>query len=200
MMDRENRIEPGATIEPQLLITIRSERIRVPDQHTLTHLQFRRFSGCPVCHLHLHSIVRRHPEILAASVREVVVFHSSAEELLPHAGTLPFAVIADPEKMLYRAFGVEASLRALLDPRAWPAILLGIGRSLRAVVLGQEPVPTLHPRGDRLGLPADFLIATDGRVLACKYGTHAYDQWSVDEILTLAAQHQLKRTATHGKR
>jgi hypothetical protein len=34
-----------------------------------------------------------------------------------------------------------------------------------------------------LGLPADFLIASDGRVLACKYGAHAYDQWSVDEIL-----------------
>jgi hypothetical protein len=33
-----------------------------------------------------------------------------------------------------------------------------------------------------LGLPADFLIGTDGRVLALKYGTDAYDQWSVDEL------------------
>jgi peroxiredoxin len=200
MMDRDNRIQAGASIEPQQLVTIHSERIRLPDHHTLTHLQFRRFAGCPVCDLHLHSIVRRHQEILAASIREVVVFHSSPQELLPHAGSLPFAVIADPEKKLYRAFGVEASLRALLDPSAWPAILLGIGRSLGAILLGQEPVPTLHPRGGRLGLPADFLIATDGRVLSCKYGTHAYDQWSVDEILTLAARHRLNRTATYGKR
>jgi len=133
-------------------------------------------------------------------IREIVVFHSSAQELLPHAGTLPFVVIADPEKKLYRAFGVGASLRALLDPRAWPAILLGIGRSLGAIVLRNEPVPTLHPRGGRLGLPADFLIAPNGRVLACKYGTHASDQWSVDEILILAEQHQLNRTVNHGKR
>ena len=201
MMDRgENRIQPGASIEPQQLTTIRSERIRVPDHHWLIHLQFRRFAGCPVCDLHLHSIVRRHQEILAASVREVVVFHSRTQELLQHTGTLPFSVIADPEKKLYRAFGVDASLSALLDPRVWPAILLGIGRSLGAIVLRKEPVPTLHPRGGRLGLPADFLIATDGRVLACKYGTHAYDQWSVDGILDLAAQHQLKRTGSYGTR
>ena len=195
-MGRGNRIHPGAMIAPQQLVTIRSERISLPDLQKLTHLQFRRFAGCPVCNLHLRSIVQRHEEMLAASVREVVVFHSSAQELLPHAGALPFAVIADPYKKLYRAFGVEASLTALLDPRAWPAILLGILRSMGAIFRGQEPVPALNPHGGRLGLPADFLIASDGQVLACKYGTHAYDQWSVDEILTLAAQHD----SIYGKR
>jgi hypothetical protein len=30
------------------------------------------------------------------------------------------------------------------------------------------------------------LLDPAGRVLACKYGTHAYDQWSVDELLDLA--------------
>lgn len=40
--------------------------------------------------------------------------------------------------------------------------------------------------GKHLGLPADFLIGSDGRVLAAKYGSHADDQWSVDELLDLA--------------
>jgi hypothetical protein len=35
-------------------------------------------------------------------------------------------------------------------------------------------------------MPADFLIAPDGGVVARKYGEHADDQWSVDEILRLA--------------
>jgi len=39
------------------------------------------------------------------------------------------------------------------------------------------------------GLPADFLIGTDGRVLALKYGTDAYDQCSVDELLAIARKH-----------
>ena len=40
--------------------------------------------------------------------------------------------------------------------------------------------------GRPLGLPADFLIASSGRINAVKYGTDAYDQWSVDELLNLA--------------
>jgi hypothetical protein len=39
-----------------------------------------------------------------------------------------------------------------------------------------------------LGLPADFLIGPDGRVRAVKYGRHAGDQWSVDDLLRVARQ------------
>jgi len=35
-------------------------------------------------------------------------------------------------------------------------------------------------------MPADFLISPSGRINAVKYGTDAYDQWSVDELLNLA--------------
>ena len=41
----------------------------------------------------------------------------------------------------------------------------------------------IKPTGGPFGLPADFLIAPDGRVAAVKYGEHAYDQWTVDELL-----------------
>nr|WP_262701733.1 hypothetical protein [Streptomyces sp. NEAU-383] len=42
-----------------------------------------------------------------------------AEELREHTDGLPFAVVADPGKRLYREFGVEQARRALLSPRAW---------------------------------------------------------------------------------
>jgi len=179
-------IPAGAVVKQRELLTVHSERIRVPDPERTVHLQFRRFAGCPVCNLHLHSIVQRHGEIQAAAIREVVVFHTNVEELLQHAGDLPFAVIADPEKRLYADFGVESGPRALLDPRAWSPILRGVIHSLGALFRGR-PMPSTNPHGGRLGLPADFLIAPDGLVLASKYGSHSYDQWSVDEILTLAA-------------
>ena len=185
-MTIKGRILAGAVLEARQLVTIHSKATRIPDQQRLVHLQFRRFAGCPVCNLHLRSFVQRHEEIEASSVQEVVVFHSTAEVLLPHAAELPFAVIADPGKQLYREFGVESGLRALFDPRAWIPILRGVFRSLRAVLHKQEPMPSIRPEGGRFGLPADFLIARDGRVLASKYGAHAYDQWSVDEVLTLA--------------
>ena len=158
----------------------------VPAPDRLTHLQFRRFAGCPVCNLHIQSLQRRRAEIEAAGVWEVLVFHSPAAELREHA--LPFTVIADPDKALYREFGVESSPRALLHPRVWLPIMRAVGRSLVAIARGREKGPAAVPVGGRTGLPADFLIAPDGTVLASKHGEHAYDQWSVDDILARAAR------------
>jgi peroxiredoxin len=174
------------TIARRTVAGVSTEAISIPDSDRLVHLQFRRFAGCPVCNLHLQSFRRRHQEIAAAGIREVVVFHSTADDLRPYAGDLPFAVIADPDKRLYREFGVKSSLRALFDPRAWPAILRGIMNSAVSIVRDKQAVPSLAPDGGRFGLPADFVIAPDGRVLARKYGTHADDQWSVEEVVTLA--------------
>jgi hypothetical protein len=166
--------------------TIPGEPIRIPDRGQLVHLQFRRFAGCRVCNLHLQSFVRRYSGIANTGIREVVVFHSTRVELLEHAANLPFAVVADPTKELYAEFGVESSVWALLDPRAWLPIVRGVVRSAARIAARQGRLPSLSPAGGRFGLPADFLIANDGRILAIKYGSHAYDQWSVDELLALA--------------
>lgn len=76
--------------------------------------------------------------------------------------------------------------RSLLDPRGWPTIVRAIAQSLMAMIRKEQSVPGFSPHGGRLGLPADFLIASDGRVVACKYGVHVDDQWSVDQLLDLA--------------
>jgi hypothetical protein len=146
--------------------------------HRLVHLQFRRFAGCPICNLHLRSIAVRHDELVAAGVCEVAIFHSEAETMRPFQGDLPFAIVADPRKELYQRFGVEESLRSVLDPRAWGGFFRGAMASHASSATAGE--------GGHLGLPADFLIDASARVVACKYGTHADDQWSVDEILALA--------------
>lgn len=165
------------------LTSITADRVPVPDPDRLVHLQFRRFAGCPICNLHLRAFVLRQEAIAAAGVREVVVFHSPAADLREQAGHLPFDVIADPDKRLYREFGIESSPRALLHPRAMLAIVRGISADLPAVLRREKPAPKAS--GGSLGLPGDFLIAPDGRVLAAKYGRHANDQWSVDEMLAL---------------
>jgi hypothetical protein len=167
--------------------------VPVPDPDHLIHLQFRRFAGCPVCNLHVHSLVKRKDEIEAAGIREVLVFHSPADELREHVADLPFAVIADPAKHLYAEFGVEASPRSLLHPRAWLPITRAVLRSSVAIGRGRERGPAGRPVGGRFGLPADFLIAPDGTTVASKYGRHAYDQWSVDELLRHAAGRPVAR-------
>ncbi|MEU8125136.1 peroxiredoxin-like family protein [Spirillospora sp. NPDC049024] len=181
-------LAPGSDVPARDLTPVDGPPIPVPDPGRLVHLQFRRFAGCPICNLHLRSIVRRHDEIEAAGIREVVVFHSSAKELREYVGGLPFPLVGDPAKRLYAEFGVESARRALLDPRVWWTIVRGSARDTWNVLRRRSPAPKLMPNGGRLGLPADFLIGTDGRIVAVKYGEHAYDQWTVDELLALAAQ------------
>ncbi|GAB3473852.1 peroxiredoxin-like family protein [Amycolatopsis cihanbeyliensis] len=178
----------GSVVAARELTSVSGAPVPVPDPRDLVHLQFRRFAGCPVCNLHLRSVVRRHAEIEAAGVREVVVFHSPAGELLEHVTDLPFAVVADPDKRLYREFGVESAPRSLAHPKAWPMIAAAVLRSGWAILSGRERGPAAAPHGGRFGLPAEFLIAGDGTVLARKYGEHVYDQWSVDELLRFAAR------------
>ncbi|MGJ5820868.1 peroxiredoxin-like family protein [Paludibaculum fermentans] len=184
------RLQVGSAILPLEIFSIHQRLVQIPDPAQMVHLQFRRFAGCPICDLHLRSVVRRHAEIAAAGIREVVVFHSTRAVLLPHAEGLPFDAIADPEKRLYAEFGVESAARALLDPRAWLPLLLGVLRSTFRVLSGKQPLPEVRPHGGSLGLPADFLLSSEGRVIACRYGEHAYDQWSVDEMLELAGSAQ----------
>ncbi len=196
-MDRETKRFPGAgvTLAPRQLRGIDGQIIPVPDPGRLIHLQFRRFSGCPVCNLHLRSLVRRRAEIERAGIREVVVFHAPADELCRHSDGFPFDFVADPDKRLYAEFGVESRLRALLDPRVWPTIVVAVVRSLLAILRGSERPPRLRPHGGRFGLPADFLIDGAGRVLASKRGQHADDQWSAGELLALARSRGARSTS-----
>jgi len=181
------KLAVGETIAARRLVAVSGEAVRLPDPARLTHLQFRRFAGCPVCDLHLRALARRSGEIAAAGIVEVVLFHSSASDLRPYVAELPFLVVPDPGKALYREFGVESSPRALTDPRAWGAIVRGVAASLGGILFRGRAVPPLNPEGGRFGLPADILIGPDGRVLAAHYGEHADDQWSVDELLAQAA-------------
>ncbi|WP_438022101.1 peroxiredoxin-like family protein [Sorangium sp. So ce233] len=194
------QVRPGAVVTGRELVSVTGVPLRVPDPVLLTHLQFRRFAGCPVCNVHLRSFVRRHDEITAAGVREVVLFHSPADELREHVAGLPFAVVADPDRQLYSEFGVESAPRALLDPRAWWPIVRAIALSLPAVIARRQRLPSRDPHGGRLGLPADLLIASDGRVLAAKYGEHVDDQWSVDDLVTLARHATATASATTARR
>jgi len=187
-MPTSARLAPGATLDPLDLTAVTGSPIAVPDPDRLVHLQFRRFAGCPVCNLHLRSVAVRHDEIAAAGIREVAVFHSPAEELRQYAAGLPFALIGDPDKRLYTRFGVESARRALLDPRVVPTIVRAVARSAVRIALRRDQPPARKPHGGRIGLPADFLVDSTGRLAAAKYGEHAYDQWSVDELLALARQ------------
>jgi peroxiredoxin len=175
-----SQLAAGDLAPPIDTISIRGDRVRIADPSArLVHLQFRRFAGCPICNLHLRELAARADELRAKGIREVVVFHSSQADMEPHQSALPFDCIADPGKALYRRYGVETSLLSVLHPAAMWAGLRGLLSTRRMSLTMENGV---------LGLPADFLIAPDGRIRAAHYGLHAYDNWDADTILDLAGR------------
>ena len=106
----DNHIRIGDTIKPHELVSITGTHLSIPDPARLTHLQFRRYAGCPVCNLHLRSFARRNNELVNAGIREIVVFHSKRETMMEFQGQLPFAAVADPDKKLYDEFDANRKM------------------------------------------------------------------------------------------
>ena len=169
------RFKPGDFVPAKTLESVSGVPIKLPDPNLLIHLQFRRFVDCPICNTHLAQLRKRAHEIEAAGIKEVIVFHSSAKSIRSYQTDLPFVLVGDPQKVLYREFGVKASLGFLS--------LKALGAAARGVAHGHFG---LRLAGGPAGLPGDFLIAPTGQVKAAKYGAHAFDQWSVDELIALA--------------
>ena len=150
--------------------------LTIPDAtQRYTHLQFRRFAGCPIFNFHLHTFFKSNQRIEAAGIREVIFFHSSESEMQKHQSEYAATVVADPGKKFYAKFGVSRSLFAILHPKAlWAAV--------KGMILGKLG---LKMENGPLGLPADILLDRSGTVVAVKYGTHADDQWEVEQLLQL---------------
>jgi peroxiredoxin len=169
------KLKAGDLLQQRLITTVTGEPVQIPDPERLVHLQFRRFVDCPICNTHIAELRRYAGKIEAAGIKEVLVFHSSAESIRSYQKDLPFVMVGDPERLLYKEFGVEASMR-FLSFRVLMAAVRGIAKGHFA----------LSNSGKVMGLPADFLIAPSGKIIAVKYGDDAYDQWSAEELLSLA--------------
>jgi peroxiredoxin len=170
------KFKPGDILSRTVMEAVSGEAINLPDAKRLVHLQFRRFVDCPICNTHIAEFRRRARQIEAAGIKEVIVFHSSPKSIRSYQKDVPFLMVGDPKKAFYRDFGVETSLGFMS--------LKALGAGMRGMANGHFALRVAG--GGPLGLPADFLIAPSGRIDAVKYGTDAYDQWSADELLTLA--------------
>ena len=140
-------------------------------------LQFHRFSDCPSCNFAVRQFAKRHADLVAAGLDLVMLFHSPAEVLASAmaAHEPPFCVLADPERKVYEAYGVERSVLGILAP----AFLAQVTRGMFS-----SRVPRAF-HGGIVGLPADFLLDQTGRLAHVHYGAHAADSLDVDHALAL---------------
>lgn len=169
-------IIPGSRLAPRVLQAASGTVHTVPDAGHVTHLQFRRFTTCPNCQLHVHAYQQRRADLAAAGVQALIVF--PAVPAADHEPDQPLPFIADSTGELYREFGIGAGWASVLHPGAWwPGI-----RGLFRFGIGLPPQVR-----DYLRFPAEFIIDRHGIVQHVHIGRHAADQWSVDHVIHLVS-------------
>src|SRR5579862_9057471 len=138
-------------------------------------LKFYRFATCPVCNLHLHHFIKDYRTLEALGLTTVVLFHSPAAKVeASHSDATPFDLVPDPDKRIFRTFGVETGLAGMFSP----AVMRDYMRALAAGF----PPGMLTSDGGITGNPADFIVDASGRIAFAHYGRHYADSLTVAEI------------------
>jgi len=137
-------------------------------------LSFFRYASCPACNLRIHELTKVYDELQEKGLAILAVFESPKESIMKYvaAGELPFSIIPDPDRNLYKQFGVEAS---------WIKYVLGAPTVMKAILKGIFPGKM---EGDWAMVPADFLIDEHGSIHTAYYGKNIGDHLDFQHILS----------------
>lgn len=172
----------GDQFPVESLTTVDGKVILFKNQSGLIHFELRRFSGCPLCNLHIKHLSDALPKLKAAGIKEeVVVFHSEAHIIKENQLQAPFTkgiqFIADPELQLYKQFGIED-----FDESKWELAPIIKVEEEGLQLPGAQAMLKNHGKGKggENKKPLDVLVDTaTGKITAIHYGQDPYDQWSV---------------------
>ena len=135
------------------------EKLSVYAKNRLILLVFLRHLGCLFCREMLGDLARQRPELEARNAT-IVLVHMAEEEnaapLLAKYGADDLPRVSDPERVLYRAFGLAAGrLEQLIAPTVWVRGLVSL------ITEGHRPGTK---QGDGRQMPGVFVLR-DGAVL-----------------------------------
>jgi peroxiredoxin len=150
-------------------------------------LKFYRFATCPVCNLHLHHFIKDYRHLEALGLTTVVLFHSPAAKVEEsRREATPFDLVPDPDKRIFRAYGVETGWAGMVSP----AVMRDYMRALAAGF----PPGMLTSDGGITGNPADFIVDADGRIAFAHYGRHYADSLGAAEVADIRRGLDINRT------
>jgi len=170
------RLQPGQPAPYFVVSDAYGRTVSLADyagQHLL--VSFYRAAVCPLCNFRLLYFVRHFAEFRYDGLQIVTFFESSPAYVHHYLDRLavPFPVVADPVRYVYQLYGTETSLLGAVWARLtrWgtyrAAAREGVGGNIWQNVV--------HMDGHMGRLPAEFLIAPDGRIHTAHYGRDAGD-------------------------
>jgi len=138
-------------------------------------LSFYRYASCPFCNLRFHALTQKQAEWQAKGLETVAVFQSPKSSILEYAGKepSPIRIIPNPERDLYRLYGVEGSWKGFVTGA------LQLGTFAKALKEGHLPGKV---EGDMNMIPADFVLDENGKILLAYYGKDISDHVEIADI------------------
>ena len=144
-----------------------------------TALVFLRYYGCTLCQYDIQQLAEKQAALTANGGQLLVVLQSDPAELarqLPE-GSLPFAIICDPDQTLYKQFAI--------DPAADKVQLAGGTTMLKIMRAKAAGLQHGTYEGNELQLPAVFVVDSSCTVTFAHYGKNAADLPSPDALALL---------------
>ncbi|PIN95017.1 alkyl hydroperoxide reductase [Candidatus Pacearchaeota archaeon CG10_big_fil_rev_8_21_14_0_10_30_48] len=138
-------------------------------------VSFFRYVACPLCNLRMHELITHYKKLHKKGLHIIALFQSPKEKILKYVGKqkLPFPIVPDPEKEIYKLYGVEESLFKSLKT------IGKIEKFKEAKNLGFKGGES---DGSKITVPADFLIDEKGIIKKVYYGRDISDHLPIEEI------------------
>lgn len=144
-------------------------------------LVFTRSAGCPICNLYVHQLQEFADSFKQKDIVVLIVTQTKAENTRKYIENenFPYTFLSDPERKLYKLYGVESSAGKLIKGYLFKG---GRAKSKKGKKLYKE---AFKQEGDTDMIGADFLIDEDGKLIKAFYGKYLGDRMEVKEILSL---------------
>jgi thioredoxin-dependent peroxiredoxin len=138
--------------------------------------------SCPFCNLRVHQLSK-----LSSTFRdqglEMLYFFESKPEVIRrssfHQGVSPIPLVGDPDKTIYKMYGVEASVVKMISTLFKQGTVKDF-KTGNALNLPEDKQATQSL------IPADFLIDKDFTIYKSHYGANLNDHIHIDEITAFA--------------
>lgn len=142
-------------------------------------LSFSRFTGCPICNLHMHELIQRKEDIDKNNLVIIIVSESSAETIKKYIKNenLPFNFISDPKQTLYNIYSVERSWKKFIK---WSLSIDGIYNAIKGYTKYHK-YSSMKGSSDRV--EAEFLIDENRIVQKAHYGKMVGDYIPISDYL-----------------
>ncbi len=139
-------------------------------------LTFFRHAGCPMCNLRTRELILNYKKFEKYNLKILTIFESPVASIRRDVGrqSPPFSIIPDPERKLYKLFGVTIS---------WPGfvkIFFIRPKHVFEAIFKNGFIPKFAEATPMM--PADFLIDSNGIIKIAYYGKDIGDHLPFDDL------------------